>query len=268
MVSAAPEATRRISRTERSDQTRELFARLAEEQDPTARGELVDKIVRLNIRVANAVAGRYSGRGVDRDDLQQAACHGLVKAVLHFDPTMGKDFLTYAVPTIRGEVQRYFRDVSWTIRPPRRIQELQWRVNECIDRLSGELGREPTEAEVIDDIGITYEEYASAITAFGCFAPPSLDQPTTDAGTMTIGETLADGSTDQEAAEARVMLGPLLRSLTDDERRIVHLRFVEGWTQQQIGDEFGVAQMQVSRWLSAILRRMREQLGDVYPLAG
>jgi RNA polymerase sigma-B factor len=261
--------TSRVSRAERSDQTRDLFELLAAETAPAARDDLVDRIVRLNMRVANAIAARYRGRGVDQDDLQQAACHGLVKAVLHFDPTMGKDFLTYAVPTIRGEVQRYFRDVSWTVRPPRRIQELQWRVNQSIDRLSAELGREPSEGDVVADLGIDYSEYAEAVTAFGCFQPPSTDQPVNDLGGLTVGEALADSDDWKSAVEARLVLEPLMRDLSERERRILYLRFVEERTQQQIGDEFGVAQMQVSRWLSSILRRLREQLAaDGVPRAG
>ena len=252
--------TSRVSRAERSEQTRELFDQLASSTAQPVRDDLVDQIVRLNIRVANAIAARYRGRGVDQDDLQQAACHGLVKAVLHFDVSMGKDFLTYAVPTIRGEVQRYFRDVSWTVRPPRRIQELQWRVNQSIDRLSAELGREPSEGEVVADLDIEYAEYAEAVTAFGCFQPPSVDQPVSDLGGLTVGEALADSEDWKGAVEARLVLEPLMRDLTERERRILYLRFVEERTQQQIGEEFGVAQMQVSRWLSSILRRLRQQL--------
>lgn len=250
----------RVSRADRSDQTRELFDQLALEQTPADRDVLLDSVIRLNIRVAYAIAARYRGRGVDQDDLQQAACHGLVKAALNFDPAQGKDFLTYAVPTMRGEVQRYFRDVSWTVRPPRRIQELQWRVNQSIDRLSTELGRDPSQDDVIEDLGIGYAEYSEAVTAFGCFQPPSVDQPVADLGGLTVGEALADTDNWRGAVEARLVLEPLMRDLSARERRILYLRFVEERTQQQIGDEYGVAQMQVSRWLTAILRRLHDQL--------
>ncbi|WP_426245140.1 sigma-70 family RNA polymerase sigma factor [Nocardioides sp. LHG3406-4] len=263
-----PSRTSSPTRAERSSRTSELFARLHADPTSEEKGELVDQLVRLNMRVATAVAARYRGRGVDEEDLQQAAFHGLVKAVLNFRSDLGKDFLTYAVPTIRGEVQRYFRDMSWTVRPPRRIQELQWRVNQCIDRLCGELGREPSEAEIMADLDITYEEYAQAVMAFGCFQPPSIDQPVADTDGTTIGDAITEPERDLEAAEARLTLAPLLRRLTDDERRILYLRFVEDRTQQQIGDEYGVAQMQVSRWLSRILLRLREQLGTDVLQAG
>ena len=248
------------SRAERSCLTRDLFALLHADPAPPAPDDLVDQIVRLNLRVADAVAARYRGRGVEHEDLKQAASHGLVKAVLNFDPSQGKDFLTYAVPTIRGEVQRYFRDYSWSVRPPRRIQELQWHVNQCIERLSTELGREPTEQDVLAELDIDYAEYAEAISAFGSFQPPSIDQPVADLGGLTVGEALPDPDNWLGAVEARAVLGPLMRGLTERERRLLHLRFVEERTQQQIGDEYGVAQMQVSRWLSGILARLRDQL--------
>ncbi|MBA3781879.1 sigma-70 family RNA polymerase sigma factor [Nocardioides sp. InS609-2] len=248
------------SRAERSALTHDLFARLHADPAAPDPDDLVDQIVRLNLRIATAVAARYRGRGVDEEDLQQAASHGLVKAVLNFDPAHGKDFLTYAVPTIRGEVQRYFRDYSWTVRPPRRIQELQWHVSQCVDRLSSELGREPTEEDVLADLDIGYAEYAEAVSAYGSFRPPSIDQPVADLGGLTVGEALADSDNWRGAVEARLVLAPLLRGLTERERRILHLRFVEELTQQQIGDEYGVAQMQVSRWLSGILQQLRDQL--------
>ncbi len=259
-----PSRVAQPSRAQRSDQTRDLFARLHDDPAPPDADDLVDQIVRLNLRVAIAVASRYRGRGVEQEDLQQAASYGLVKAVLNFDPAHGKDFLTYAVPTIRGEVQRYFRDYSWTVRPPRRIQELQWHVSQCVDRLSTELGREPTDQDVLSDLDIGYDEYAEAVAAFGSFRPPSIDQPVADLGGLTVGEALADSDNWRGAVEARLVLAPLLRGLTERERRILHLRFVEERTQQQIGDEYGVAQMQVSRWLSSILQQLRDQLeGDL-----
>ena len=257
----------RPTRAERSTRTAELFEALAAGPSPDRQDDLREELVRLNLRVAHAIAARYRGRGVDEEDLQQAASHGLVKAVLRFDPAQRKDFLTYAVPTIRGEVQRYFRDASWTVRPPRRIQELQWRVNACIDRLTGDLGREPSESEVIEDLDIDYTEYAQAIRAFGCFQPPSLDQPVAGSTELALADAVAEEPREFEAIEARAVLAPLLVELTADERHLLHLRFVEDLTQQQIGDEFGVTQMQVSRWLSRILRRLRSASGPDSRLA-
>ena len=109
--------------------------------DPTGRAELLDEVVLVNLRVAHSLAHRYAGRGVDVEDLEQVACEGLVKAADRFDPGLGKDFLSFAVPTVRGELQRYFRDVGWVVRPTRRVQEARWAVARAEADLTQRLGR-------------------------------------------------------------------------------------------------------------------------------
>ena len=131
-----------VSRAERSRRTAALLAAAHAADDVEERAELLDEVILLNHCVAEAVANRYRGRGVPAEDLHQAAFEGLVKAVHKFDPTVRPDLLTYAVPTMRGEVQRWFRDQSWMVRPPRRVQELQWRMNRSIESLSQDLGRD------------------------------------------------------------------------------------------------------------------------------
>ncbi|RYP79555.1 sigma-70 family RNA polymerase sigma factor, partial [Nocardioides guangzhouensis] len=121
----------------------DLLETAAVTTDPVERQRLLDEVVLLNADVAESVASRYRGRGIPTDDLRQVAYEGLVKAVHRFDPARRHDFLSFAVPTIRGEVQRYFRDQGWTVRPPRRIQDLQWRLHRAIEELSQDLGREP-----------------------------------------------------------------------------------------------------------------------------
>ena len=130
----------------------------------------------------------------------QVAYEGLTKAVRRFDPSTRNDLLTYAVPTIRGEVMRHFRDHGWTVRPPRRVQELQWRVNQCIERLEHELGREPRDAEVIEELGIDEKDYREAIEAFGCFQPTSLDQPVRTDATSSLGDLIPDMAEPQSAS--------------------------------------------------------------------
>ena len=248
------------SRAERGRLTERLLHEAHEEQDPTQKRQLLDEVVLVNRGVAQAVAARYRQRGVASDDLEQAAYEGLVKAVRKFDPTMGKDLLTYAVPTIRGEIQRYFRDHSWMVRPPRRVQEMQWRVNQTIDQLSQDLGRDPSAAELKEELGASEADYRDALAAFGCFQPPSLDQPVMDSG-LTLGDAIADDNTNAEAAaEARATLAPVVRKLSERDRRILYLRFFEGRTQQEIGQDLGVTQMQVSRLLARIMRDLRAQI--------
>lgn len=251
------------TRQQRSDLTRELLERAAATADPGAREALLEQVVLANRGVAEAVAARYRNRGIAQDDLVQVAYEGLTKAVKRFDPALRNDLLTYAVPTIRGELQRYFRDQGWTVRPPRRIQELQWRVNRCLDDLGHELGREPSDAEVMTDLGLEPAEYREVVEAFGCFQPTSLDNPVSVDGATTLGELIAEEDRAQRASEARVVLAPVVRQLSERDRRILYLRFFEDRTQEQIGSELGVTQMQVSRLLSRILRRLRDDVeGD------
>jgi RNA polymerase sigma-B factor len=251
---------RGLTRTERSERTAELIAAAHATNDEDRKRELLDEVILINRGVAEAVASRYRGRGISQDDLVPVAYEGLTKAVHRFDPSTRNDLLTYAVPTIRGEVMRHFRDHGWSVRPPRRVQELQWRVNQCIERLEHELGREPRSTEVIEELGIDPEDYREAIEAFGCFQPTSLDQPVRTEATSSIGELIPDIADQQSAADARVALAPVVRRLSERDRRILHLRFFEDLTQAEIGEDLGVTQMQVSRLLSRILDTLREDL--------
>ncbi|HEU5038493.1 MAG TPA: sigma-70 family RNA polymerase sigma factor [Nocardioides sp.] len=249
-----------LSRAERAQQTRALLHEVADTTDPARAEQLRERVVVINRGVADAVAARYRNRGVPLDDLHQVAYEGLTKAVTRFDPALRNDLLTYAVPTIRGELQRYFRDQGWTVRPPRRIQETQWLANQASERLTQELEREPTPSEVADDLGISVDEYRETVAAFGCFQLASLDQPATTDSVASVGDLLPGVDNDTSASEARVTLAPVVRRLPERDRRILYLRFFEDRTQAEIGQDLGVTQMQVSRLLSRILVNLREEL--------
>jgi RNA polymerase sigma-B factor len=251
---------RGLTRQQRSERTAELLGR-ARHADESTRRELLEEVVLINRGVAEAVASRYRSRGIAQDDLVQVAYEGLTKAVMRFDPELRNDLLTYAVPTIRGELQRYFRDHGWTVRPPRRVQELQWRVNQAIEDLGQELGREPTDEEVMARLDIGVREYREAIEAFGCFQPTSLDLPVGQESPTTLGSLIPDDDHDRDAADARVALAPVVRRLSERDRRILYLRFFEDRTQEEIGEDLGVTQMQVSRLLTRILKNLRDEVG-------
>lgn len=256
------DSTTTLSRAERAEQTADLLRRAQAATDPAEAAELRNHVVLINRGVAESVAMRYRGRGVAIEDLYQVAYEGLTKAVSRFDAELRNDLLTFAVPTIRGELQRYFRDLGWTVRPPRRIQELQGRANRAFSQLSQDLGREPTPEEVAADLGVTLQEYRDAEAALGCFTPTSLDQPagSAETSTATIGDLIVEDDVAEGASEARVMLAPVMRNLSPRDRRILYLRFYEDRTQSEIGDDLGVTQMQVSRLLSRILGGMRTDL--------
>jgi RNA polymerase sigma-B factor len=254
------EPLRRPDRATRAEHTARLLAAVSDASDDAERQRLRDEVVLLNMGVANALAARYRHRGVSIEDLRQVAYVALVKASQGFDSTSGHEFLSYAIPTIRGEIKRHFRDHGWSVRPPRRIQELQGRIATAESELSTVLGRSPRPAEVADHLSAQLDDVLEALAADGCFTPTSLDRPVGVDGDTSIGEMLGDEDRGRDAAEARLMLGPVVRRLADRDRRILMLRFFRGWTQQEIAEDIGVTQMQVSRLLSRILTDLRQEL--------
>ena len=245
-------------RTPRREATRELLEILPH-LEGEERAAVVNEVVMINRGVADSIASRYYGRGVEDEDVDQVAREGLVKAVRRFDPTIRDDLLTFAVPTIRGEIKRHFRDLGWSVRPPRRIQELQQRVSPAQEQLEHELGRAPSPDEVAERLEVSRIEYDEALGAYGSFSLTSLDQAVGENG-AALGSLLGTEDPGLSAAEARTVLAPLLKRLTERERRILHLRFFEDRTQAEIGEVLGVTQMQVSRLLSGILARLRDEL--------
>ena len=245
---------------ERAARTSALFETRKGASSGSVRRLLLDQIVELNLCVARSLAHRYRARGVDVEDLEQVAYLALVKAAHRFDPDAGHDFLSYAVPTIRGEVRRHFRDVGWTVRPPRRIQELQGRVADVQMDLAGRLGRSPTAGELAAELDVERSEVEESLAAEGCFVPASLDRPVGESGGTTVGDLLEGTDSGHPSAEARIALGPVVRRLSERDRKILRLRFFDDLTQREIGAEIGVTQMQVSRVLSRIFDELRAAL--------
>jgi len=260
-TSSVATSVRTDDRGYRSDRTAELLLQLGATEDEEERHRLVDELVVVNLGVAHSIAMRYRNRGISPDDLEQVARLGLVKAAHAFDPARQNDFLAYAVPTIRGEVRKHFRDHGWTVRPPRRIQELQSRIMSAATDLTQSLGRSPRPSEIAAHLEVDVEEIHEALSADGCFSPSSLDRKVSDdENSAALGELLPAEDNDQEAAEARLMLAPVVRRLSERDQLILHLRFFKGWTQDEIAKEIGVTQMHVSRLLSRILEELRSGL--------
>ena len=256
-------------RDARSRRTRELFERIETVEEETERRRLLAEIVLLNRRVAEAVAARYARKGLSREDLVQVAYEGLVKAVHRFDPAARHDLLTYAVPLIRGELRRHFRDRGWLVRPPRRVQEMQARINDSRERLEQRNNSSPSVEEIARELSQHPDECREALSARGCFAAASLDRELPEAGN-TLGDSIADPREPQEreAAEARVMLAPAMARLKERDRRILQLRYVDGLSQREVGKALGVTQAQVSKLIAAVLDRLRRDLGVRRPAPG
>ncbi len=262
MIAAGEQAARRRSSRNDSCRSRTTSDLLARASDATGdeQESLLHQVVLANRPVAESLARRFRNRGIDDDDLTQVAYEALIKAVHRFDPSQERELLSYAVPTIKGELRRHFRDHGWMVRPTRAVQEAQWQIVRAREELAHELGRPAQRDEIMKHLDLTADLYDEAAAANGCFQPSSLDQPVTEWSTTSVGDSLADESDEHDAVEARAMVEPLLRKLSDRERRIVYLRFYEDRSQAEIGEEVGVTQTQVSRLLTRTLNTLREEL--------
>jgi RNA polymerase sigma-B factor len=242
-----------------ADTTHELLLEADSVPDPRHQACL-DQVVLLNAPVARSIASRYRSKGVDADDLEQVAYLGLVKAANGFRPAAESPFLSYAVPTIRGELKRYFRDCAWTIRPPRRVQEMQGSIAAAEPELIQRLGHVPSAEETAAALGTEPSEVAEASSVRGCFSTLSLDAPGAAEGGSSLMETVADAEDGYDLVENVHTLTPAVANLGDRDKRILQLRFCNGFTQEEIGHELGVSQMQVSRLLRNILENLRTDL--------
>jgi RNA polymerase sigma-B factor len=259
LAAEATASERSVESLSRADRTRLLLEAASHAVSASERAALELRVIETNMVVASRIAIRYRARGIAVDDLEQVAYLALVKAVRRYVYAEDRDFLSFAVPTIRGEIRRYFRDQGWTIRPPRRVQEAQTRIREVEDDLLHQFGRAPRPSEIAERSGLDLGLVVEALAANGCFTPSSLETSTTDEAGR-VQEWLRDIDPGFGSAEARTVLGPLLARLTPRERLMLEMRFVRGATQKEIGDSIGVTQVQVSRLLSDLMGRLREQM--------
>jgi RNA polymerase sigma-B factor len=243
---------------QRQQQTNEIIQQLQECSSPEEERRLRHALVVANVPVATSIALRYRARGESMEDLVQAAHLGLVKAVNGFDPERGRDFLAYAVPTISGEVKRHFRDQGWDIRPPRRVQELRAEVDHAAGELTQSLGRSPRLSEIAAHLGVGEDDVVECVASADLYHVHSLDAPVGGADDLAVGDTLGDLDPLLGKIDDVLSVRPLIDRLSPRDRRILALRYFSGWTQQQIADDVGVTQMQVSRLITKALRRLRE----------
>jgi len=221
-----------------------------------------DRTIADLLPLARRLAGRYRHSGEPRDDLEQVASLGLIKAIDRYDPDAGP-LVRYAVPTILGELRRHFRDRGWGLHVPRGVQENFLHCNEASDRLWTQLGRAPTVREIAAEANISVEDAIEALDAGRSYTPAALDAPAGaadrgDDGARTLGDTLGRREEGYDRVELGQAIGPAFSELPEREREIVRLRFFEDLTQSEIAARVGVSQMHVSR----LLRRALDQLHD------
>jgi RNA polymerase sigma-B factor len=248
------------------EELRQKFAEYAVSRDT----ELRDELIAAHLRLAEYLARRFDNRGEPLDDLIQVASLGLLKAVERFDAERGLEFSTFATPTIVGELKRYFRDKGWAVRVPRRVQELHLRLGPVVSGLSQELGRSPTIPEIAQRAGASEEEVLEAMEAGRAYRFASIDAPAgSDEDDRALGLSGRLGDEDPAIAhiEQRMELHPMLDSLPERERTILHLRFFEGMTQSEIAVRLGISQVHVSRLLARSLEQLRNQSEPSEPAA-
>jgi RNA polymerase sigma-B factor len=250
---AAP--TIELAADDRTREANELFERLSQ-GDTAAREALVERFLPL----ARQLARRYQRAKEPLDDLVQVASIGRVKAVDRFDPSRGIAFSSYAVPTILGELKRYFRDSGWALHVPRGTQERAMQVDRAIKELAGREGRSPSVAEVAEHADLSVEDVLTAMEASLAYEAVSLESERagTDSGGDTYAESIGSDDERYELVEYGASIAPALDALSARDRLILHLRFAEDLTQSQIAERIGVSQMQVSRLIRRSLARLRE----------
>ena len=230
-----------------------LFRRYWSTRDPSLRDELVESYLPL----ARTIARRYSSPRVPLEDLVQVAAIGLMKAIDRYDPARGVAFSSYAVPTMVGEVQRYFRDNTWGVRPPRDLQERAQRLLAFNRALGAELGRPPSAREIAERMHISLEDVVEALQACDARDTTSLDRPRkVDQESDTFADTLGGEDPGYERVEQAITAELLMQRLDGREREILRLRFQDDLTQSEIGERIGCSQMHVSRLVRGAIAKL------------
>lgn len=240
------------------EKTRELFRRFKEEGDMDAR----EKLVMSHLNLVRFIANKFKNRGEPIDDLIQVGYLGLLKAIDRFDPSRGLEFTTFATPTIMGEIKRHFRDKGWSVRVPRRLQELSAKVNQATDALTSQLQRSPTIAEIADYLDATVDEVLEAMESSSAYSSVSLEAPSgaDDDDTPSVIDRYATEDSDLAFTDDRIIIEEALASFSPRERDVIEMRFLKGMTQIEIAEKLGISQVQVSRLLRRTLKKVQDKI--------
>ncbi|WP_327134586.1 RNA polymerase sigma factor SigF [Streptomyces sp. NBC_01343] len=264
VIEAIPQDTLSVSTGEARTLSGALFHRLRRlDEGSPAYSYVRNTLVELNLSLVKYAARRFRGRSEPMEDIVQVGTIGLIKAINRFDPERGVEFTTFAMPTIVGEIKRFFRDTSWAVKVPRRLQELRIDAAKAHDTLEQDLGREPTDAELAGRLHVTPEELVEGQKAAHAYSARSLDAPAQDDGDHNAyadRPSLGAEEAAYDTIECLESLKPLLAELPERERTLLSLRFGDGLTQSEIGERLGLSQMHVSRLLNRTLTALRRSL--------
>jgi RNA polymerase sigma-B factor len=231
--------------------------------DDPQRQQLRDHLISGYLPVAEHIARRFGGRGEPLEDLIQVATLGLIKSIDRFDVDRGVHFLSFAIPTIMGELRRYFRDHGWLTRVPRRLKDLHAAIRESQRQLSQQWGRAPRPSEIAQTLGIPVSEVIEGLQAGEAYQSSSLDEMLDEQNALTRSERIVDLDNELARIDERETLRPLLTQLTSRDRTILMLRFFRQLTQTEIAEQIGISQMHVSRVLSQTLTFLRERIDSL-----
>ncbi|MEU4588443.1 RNA polymerase sigma factor SigF [Kitasatospora aureofaciens] len=243
--------------------TRVLLRRLSTLEEGTREYSYVrNTLVEMNLSLVRFAIRRFNSHREPKEDLLQVGAVGLVKAIDRFDPDLGVEFTTFAMPTVLGELRRHFRDTTWAVHVPRRLQELRIVLARAQEKLAHDLDRAPTPAELAEHLSLPVEEVVEGLTAANGHTAGSLDLggAEDEDGPGPLADRLGEEDQRLSRVEDLVALKPLVAALPERERLILSMRFCEDMTQSQIGARLGLSQMHVSRLLSRTLRKLREGL--------
>lgn len=246
------------------EETRQLLREYRRTHNPATR----ERLVELNSDLVHYIARRFINRGEPLEDIEQVGFLGLIQAIERFDPSLENEFSTFATPTISGEIRRHFRDRSWAVRVPRRLQENYLRVARAREQLSSELSREPSIAEIAERVGLEAEEVLAALEVSPAQHTLSLEATSTGSPEdgRELGERLGGADLDLDRVEMRQVIDQVMAHLTPRERQIMTLRFVEQLPQTEVAKRLGISQMHVSRLQRAAIEHMRREFGDTPPV--
>ena len=240
------------------DRTRELFRQYKATGDPEVR----DQLIVSHLNLVRFLASKFKNRGEPLDDLIQVGTIGLIKAIDRFDPSRGLEFTTYATPTILGEIKRHFRDKGWSVRVPRRLQELSAKVNQANDELTNELSRSPSVEEIAKRVGASVDDVLEAMESSSAYSSVPLEGggSSDDDDAPSVIDHYATEDENLAASDDRIGLEDAIRDFSPREKDVIRMRFFEGMTQVEIAERLGISQVQVSRLLRRTLRRVQDKI--------
>lgn len=240
------------------DRTRELFRQYKATGDPEVR----DQLIVSHLNLVRFLASKFKNRGEPLDDLIQVGTIGLIKAIDRFDPSRGLEFTTYATPTILGEIKRHFRDKGWSVRVPRRLQELSAKVNQANDELTNELSRSPSVEEIAKRVGASVDDVLEAMESSSAYSSVPLEGggSSDDDDAPSVIDHYATEDENLAASDDRIVLEDSIRDFSPREKDVIRMRFFEGMTQVEIAERLGISQVQVSRLLRRTLRRVQDKI--------